>query len=258
MMDISLYFTALGAMLLAAVLFWLLSLAKRDVSIVDSLWALFFIIAALLFFDTDGGLRNWIILGLVLIWGIRLSAFVTLRNWGRPEDHRYQQIRNNNQPHFGMKSLYLIFALQACLAWIIAMPLLAPLNGRGDFALLDMFGMLLWLIGMGFEVTADQQLRHFKQDPANRGKVMNRGLWQYTRHPNYFGEFLIWWGYYCFALSSGAWWSIISPLLMSWLLLRFSGVTLLEKTMSKRPGYAQYMQTTNAFIPGPRHGQAAR
>lgn len=252
-MDIQLYASALLAMMGAGILFWIISLIKQDVSIVDSLWAIFFIIAAWVFIDTESAnARDWLILTLVMLWGIRLSAYITLRNLGHPEDTRYREIRERNQPHFAIKSLYLIFIFQALVAWIVSLPLLPALNAVSTFTPFDVIGILLWVTGMFFEATGDQQLRRFKHDPSNRGKVMDRGLWRYTRHPNYFGEFLIWWGYYCFALSNGGWWSIVSPLLMSLLLLKFSGVALLEKTMSQRPGYAEYMRRTNAFFPGPQ------
>ena len=248
-MNIELYLQALGLMLVAGLVTWLISLVKKDVSIVDSVWSLFFVIAAFVFIDFNTeNVRSWIILALVLVWALRLSAYITLRHRGQPEDKRYQEIRNNNQPYFGIKSLYLIFIFQALVAWVVALPLLPALHITADIGALDILGIGLWLTGMVFEATADQQLWQFKQNPANRGKVLNRGLWKY------FGEFLIWWGYYCFALSNDAWWAIVSPLIMTALLLKFSGVTLLEKSMSKRPGYDEYMKNTNAFFPGPAGG----
>jgi steroid 5-alpha reductase family enzyme len=192
-----------------------------------------------------------LLLGLVSVWALRLSVYITVRNWGHGEDRRYQVIRARNQPHFAAKSLYLIFALQAVLAWIISLPLLGVLLNPGPLGILDFAGAGLWLVGFVFEAGGDWQLARFKADAANQGKVMDRGFWRLTRHPNYFGDFCIWWGFYLLALSAGAWWSCLGPMLMSVLLMRVSGVTLLEKDIGeRRPKYAEYVRRTNAFFPG--------
>ncbi len=248
--------SALYPMLLAAGITWIVSLFKNDVSIVDSLWSIFFIIAAIHYATAADNLstRAWIILLLVSLWGIRLAAHISWRHWGHEEDHRYQQIRNNNQPNFALKSLYIIFCFQALVAWIISIPLFYAINASASLGLLDLLGISLWITGMLFESVADYQLLKFKKNPDNRGKILTSGLWAYSRHPNYFGECLIWWGFFCFAITSGNLLVIISPLLMTFLLLKFSGVHLLEKTMKSRPGYEAYMQRTNAFIPGFKRG----
>lgn len=251
-MAVESYFLALLPMLAAGLLFWLLSLIRDDVSIVDSLWGLFFIIACGWFFISVEQLstRAWIVLILVTIWGTRLSAYITLRKLGQGEDARYRAIRDNYEPGFRYKSLYLIFVFQALVAWIIALPLFHAIDSGSELGVFDFLGITLWCIGMWFESLGDYQLWQFKRRPENRGKIMTEGLWRYTRHPNYFGEFLIWWGYFSFALSDQAYWAILSPLLMTFLLLKFSGVGRLEDSMQHRPGYRQYMQTTNAFLPG--------
>lgn len=253
------YMATLAPMLMAGLTFWLISLAKRDVSIVDSLWSLFFIIASLfIYLQQDSvSLRAQIVALLVVIWAIRLSAYITLRHWGHEEDHRYQTIRANNEPGFAYKSAYLIFGFQAVIAWLVALPLFYAIDSTAPLSYLDWLGISLWLIGMYFETVADYQLWKFKQNPDNKGQIMTQGLWAYTRHPNYFGEFLIWWGYFCFALSVNAYVAVISPILMTFLLLKFSGVGLLENTMKHRPGYEDYMKSTNAFIPGFKHEKAS-
>ena len=137
------------------------------------------------------------------------------------------------------------------LACIFSLPFLGAVSGAAPLGLLDAAGLLLWATGLFFEAVGDWQLARFKADPANRGQVMDRGLWRYTRHPNYFGDFCVWWGFYLLAASAGAWWSIPGPLLMSLLLLKVSGVSLLEKDIGeRRPAYAQYVRRTNAFFPG--------
>jgi steroid 5-alpha reductase family enzyme len=192
------------------------------------------------------------VLWLLAIWAARLAWYITVRNVGKGEDRRYQQIRARNQPGFAWKSLYLVFWLQALLAWLISLPLLGAFASNQPLGPLDYAGVLLWLAGFAFEAVGDWQLGRFKKDPANADQVMNRGLWRFTRHPNYFGEFCIWWGFWLIALSAGAWWTVPGPLVVSWLLLRVSGVVLLEKDIgNRRPLYADYVLKTNAFFPGP-------
>lgn len=248
-------FTNSGAALLAiALVFWFFSLVRNDVSIVDVLWSLMFLISALVYWATvdSTGPRTSLILAMVGFWAIRLSAYIGWRNHGQPEDYRYQEIRANNDPGFRFKSIYIVFGLQAALAWVISMPLLVAISGQTALGWVDLFGVLIWLTGMVFEAVGDLQLSRFRSKPENAGKVLDQGLWRYTRHPNYFGNFLIWWGFYLVALSAGGWWTILSPLLMTVLLLKVSGVALLEKDIStRRPAYQQYIRNTNAFFPGP-------
>jgi steroid 5-alpha reductase family enzyme len=184
-------------------------------------------------------------------WALRLSVYITVRNHGKPEDRRYRSIRENNQPHFWLKSLYIVFLFQGFLAWVIFLPVIAAVNGQTKPWLLDYAGMALWLVGMFFEIVGDYQLARFRRSVTSAKAVMDTGLWRYTRHPNYFGEAVIWWGFYLVALSSGAWWTVFAPLLMTFLLLRVSGVSLLEKDISdRRPDYRGYIKRTNAFFPG--------
>ena len=243
-----------GAALLAvAVVFWLISLLRNDVSIVDSLWSLMFLLAAGVYagLSDDNGPRTIIVLVLVAIWALRLSVYITWRNHGQPEDYRYQEIRANNEPGFRYKSFYIVFVLQALLAWVISLPLAAAISGQAEIGVLDYAGFALWGVGVFFEGLGDLQLSRFRKNPANKGRVLDTGLWRYTRHPNYFGNFTLWWGFYLVALSAGGWWTIVAPLLMTFLLLKVSGVALLEKDISsRRPEYQQYVERTNAFFPG--------
>ncbi len=247
-------FLALAWMAGAGVATWLASLALRNVSIVDSLWAVMITLGAWVYAlaAPQTGPRETLVLLLASLWMIRLSGYITWRNWGHGEDHRYQAIRARNQPHFEFKSLYLVFGLQAALAWIVAWPLLAALAGTQSLGLLDILGAGLWLLGITFEGIADQQLARFKADPANAGRVMDRGLWRFSRHPNYFGEFCVWWGVWLVALAAGGAWTIVSPLLMTVLLLKVSGVALLEQDIGeRRPAYRDYIARTSAFFPWP-------
>jgi steroid 5-alpha reductase family enzyme len=253
--------TALVYMLALGSMVWLMSLPLRNASIVDSFWALFFVTCAAAYgasVDASGA-RTLLVAAMLGVWAVRLSGYITWRNWGHGEDRRYQAIRARNQPHYAIKSLVYVFALQAVLAWIVAMPLLAALGSDAPLGWLDAAGVLIWLAGFLFETVGDWQLARFKADPANAGRVMDRGLWRYTRHPNYFGEALVWWGFWLIAASAGHAWTVFAPIIMTLMLLKVSGVALLEKDLQvRRPAYAAYMERTNAFLPGPPRRPAAK
>jgi steroid 5-alpha reductase family enzyme len=260
MFELSAYLIALAVILTAGTGVWLVSLLKRDVSIVDSLWPMMFLLAAVTYglTLTDTGPRAALVLLLVGIWSLRLFGYISWRNWGEDEDRRYQQIRANNEPNFELKSLFIVFLLQGVIAWIVSLPLLVAIGAGSAPNALDYLGIALWAVGMLFEAGGDYQLARFKSDPDNQGKVMDRGLWRYTRHPNYFGNACIWWGFGLIALATGAWWALLSPVLMTFLLLRVSGVSLLEKDIGeRRPAYADYIARTSAFFPLPPKKAAA-
>lgn len=244
---------ALSVVLIVAVTAWLVSVARQDVSIVDSLWSLMILTSVFAYvgFSDSLGSRTLLVIALVGVWALRLSLYIAVRNHGEPEDRRYQAIRANNQPFFELRSLYIVFLLQGFLAWVISLTAVAAVSGQTPPGPLDYAGVALWLTGMIFEVVGDFQLQRFRKNKTSENEVLDSGLWRYTRHPNYFGEAALWWGIYLIALSAGAWWTVFAPLLMTFLLLRVSGVRLLEKDISeRRPAYRQYISRTNAFIPG--------
>ena len=245
-----------GAALALALATWLASLVQRDVSLVDRMWSLMIAVPAAAYawaLAPAGDARFGAMAGLVVVWAVRLALYVAWRNWGHGEDKRYVAIRARNEPNFALKSVYLIFVLQAVLAWLVSLPLLAAAARPSSWTWLDGVGLALAVVGLAFEAVGDQQLARFKADAENRGAVMDRGLWRWSRHPNYFGEFCVWWGLFAMALAAGGWWSVVSPLVMSGLLLKVSGVALLEKDIGeRRPAYRGYIARTNAFFPGPR------
>ncbi|MEO6117894.1 MAG: DUF1295 domain-containing protein [Methylotenera sp.] len=237
---------------LFALVGWLISLIRDNVTHVDSMWSLFIGMSAytytLLFYELSS--RTILILVLVTIWAVRLCAYLTWRNWSSHEDHRYAAIRKNNEPYFWFTSIYIIFGLQAVLAWIISMPLFGAIESKSALNVWDYMGTLLIALGFIWETLADWQLSTFKAKTSNKGKVLDTGLWRYSRHPNYFGEFCVWWGFYLIAIAGGAWWTIAGPIVMSLLLFKVSGVALLEKDIGeRRPAYAEYIKRTNAFFP---------
>ena len=255
-MDFLNIYLTLGLVVLGLMaLLWLLSLALKNSSIVDIFWGFGFVITAwaAYFLTPDGfALRKALLLALVTIWGLRLTIYILWRNMGKPEDFRYQAWRKEAGPSWWWRSFFKVFLLQGIILWIVAAPLLAAQYSAAPAALtwLDFLALPLWLIGFFFEAVGDWQLARFKANPANKGRVLNTGVWRYTRHPNYFGDAAQWWGFYLVAAAAGAWWTVFSPLLMTTLLMRVSGVTLLEKTLKEeKPGYKEYVETTSEFIP---------
>jgi steroid 5-alpha reductase family enzyme len=250
---ITLWLTALPATLGLALLVWVLATVRRNAGLVDIFWSGFFLVSAVMYAALSPMLeaRALLVLVLVAVWALRLSIYLVVRNWNAPEDHRYRAIRARNEPGFTWKSIYLVFGLQAMLAWLISAPIAASIGSATPIGALDIIAAALALFGIGFETIADAQLARFKADPSNATRVMNSGLWRYTRHPNYFGECCVWWGLFGIALGAGAWWTVFSPVLMTLLLLKVSGVALLEKDIAeRRPAYRDYVARTNAFFPG--------
>lgn len=234
---------------------WLISLIYKNVSIVDSLWGLGFVLIAWLTFGLADGFtgRKILIVLLTTAWGLRLSAHLSWRNWGKGEDSRYGSWRKASGDRFWIVSLFKVFLLQALFLWVIALAIqYAQTSSTPDHLTgLDFLGYTIWLIGFVIESVSDWQLARFKADKTNAGKVMDRGLWAYSRHPNYFGECLIWWGIFLIALSvPQGWWTVASPIVITVVLLKMTGIPLTEKMIvNTRPGYRDYIRRTSAFIP---------
>lgn len=245
---------ALAAVTLLMSLVWVGSVLKRDASIVDVFWGLGFVLAAWIYYLDSGAstLRAHGVPILVSLWGLRLSGYILWRNWGQGEDYRYREMRERNPRTFPLRSLFTVFWLQGALLWAISIPLLAAIRAGAPRSMtwLDGLAVVAFLIGLAFEAGGDWQLARFKGDPANRGRVLDRGFWRYTRHPNYFGDALVWWGFFLFAAAVGAWWTAYSPAVMTGLLMKVSGVALLEKKLREsKPAYRDYIERTNAFFP---------
>ncbi len=252
-------------------LLWLLSIRLRNVSIVDIFWGFGFVLTNGLYFILGHGdpARKLLLLVLVSLWGLRLTIYLAWRNGGKGEDFRYQQFRQDYGPHrYWWISYFQVFLLQGVLMWLISMPLAKGMRGWHDIPqmtyqqwhthnwptaglqLLDYIGIALWAIGFFFESVGDWQLARFKANPDNKGKVMDQGLWRYTRHPNYFGDTAVWWGFGFISLSVGGYWAFLGTLLMTGLIIKVSGVALLERTLkTQKPQYAEYIRKTSAFIP---------
>jgi len=237
---------------------WLLSLVWHDASIVDPVWPLGFVVIAWVTRVVASGhglpARQWIIVAMTTIWGLRLSGYLAWRKHGAPEDPRYQAMRRHWGDRFPLMSLLTVFALQGVLMWIVSLPVqLGQVRDTPDLGVLAFVGIALWLVGVTFETVGDAQLARFKADPASAGQVMDRGLWRYTRHPNYFGDTCVWWGIALVAAETGIGAiGIVGAVVMTVLLVRVSGVPMLERSMAKRrPGYTEYVARTSAFIPRP-------
>ncbi len=234
---------------------WLLSLVLKNASIVDITWGLGFVAVAWSGrIDTDGNAaRQWLLTVLVSVWGVRLAGYLFWRNHGKGEDFRYRAMRKHWGQRFGLISLVTVFALQGTLMWIVSLPVQLGQARATAIGPLAYIGAAVWLIGIGFEAVGDLQLARFKADPSNAGRVMDQGLWRYTRHPNYFGDSLVWWGIALIAAETGTGaWGLIGAAVMTVLLLKVSGVALLEKSLVKRrDGYREYVARTSAFVPLP-------
>lgn len=234
---------------------WLLSVRLRDVSIVDVLWGPGFVLVALVgaIAGSGWGARKGIVVVAVGVWGLRLAAHIFARSRGQAEDYRYRAMRARQGPRFVWLSAITVFGLQGVLLLFIALPLVAATAVPGEPALgpFDIAGLVVFLAGLLCEAIGDAQLARFKAEPANRGKVCEVGLWRYSRHPNYFGDATLWWGFFLLACAvPGGWRTIASPILMTVLLLKVSGVALLERGLaSSKPGYADYVARTSAFVP---------
>lgn len=253
-MTPALVLAGLGATLALMFLAWALSLALRNTGIVDVFWGLAIAgagVAWVLVAPQDAP-RGALAATLAVVWALRLGGHILWRGWGRPEDRRYREIRARNEPGFAVKSLYLVFGLQAVLAWLVAFPLYGAAVSTAPLGALDYAGVALWVFGFGYEAIADAQLAGFqRRGGADRG-VMQAGLWRYSRHPNYFGECVLWWGLWLVAAGGGAWWTAFGPALLTFFLLKVSGVALTEKDIAdRRPEYRDYIRRTSAFFPAP-------
>jgi len=249
-----LYLQGLFLILSLMTTLWLVSILLKNVSIVDMFWGMGFVLLNTFYFiNTEATPAKMILLFLVAIWGIRLSFYLALRNIGKPEDFRYQEFRKKyGENNYWWISFFQTFLLQGLLMWIISMPLLGVNIHSTALSLnyFDYLGILVWIIGFVFEAGGDMQLARFKKKNANTGKVLNTGLWHYTRHPNYFGDAAVWWGFGLFCLSTGSYWLISGSVIMTFLILKVSGVVLLEKSLKdKKPEYVDYIQYTSSFIP---------
>ncbi len=252
---INLFFQTTIIIISILTLLWIISVIIKNASIVDIFWGLGFVIANICFFLMSGEfyLRQILLLALVTIWGLRLSIHLFFRNFGKGEDFRYQEFRRK----YGIKrywwiSYFQVFLLQGFLLMLVSVTLLGTNIGTNSNKLnfLDYLGVVIWIIGFVFEAGGDYQLKRFKSNPANKGKILNIGFWKYTRHPNYFGDTAVWWSFAIFSLASGSFWQIFGTIIMTFLIIKVSGVALLEKSLNdSKPQYRDYIDKTSSFIP---------
>ncbi|MEQ8328848.1 MAG: DUF1295 domain-containing protein [Longimicrobiales bacterium] len=242
-----------GAVLAASTALWIVSVVRKDASIVDPFWAPgFLLVTGVYLARTGGSPRGWLVCALVAVWAVRLGGHLVRRNLAEGEDARYAAWRDEHGPRYWWVSLFTVFWLQASILWVVSAPLLASVAGGGPLDAWAVVGAVVALGGITLEAVADAQLRAFKERPDSAGTVLDSGLWRYSRHPNYFGNAVLWWGLWMVAVGVGAWWTAVGPAVMTLLLLRVSGVTLLERRLTEtRPGYEAYVRRTSAFVPWP-------
>ena len=254
-MDTHTILLSTGIIAICVFLLWLLSVRMKDASIADIWWGPGFAVIAWTTWITtvEPTLRLTILTVIMTTWGIRLSTFMARRNLGHGEDRRYQAMRGGS-PHFWWVSLFKVFFLQGGLQIIVALPVFAVAASQTSLHLWDIVGAIIAFGGIFIEALADHQLKLFKAIPANQGHVMDTGLWGYSRHPNYFGNAVLWLGVGLMGIASGGpLWALMGPIIMWFLLLKVSGVAMLEATITdRRPAYNQYINEVSAFIPWPR------
>lgn len=242
---------------------WSVSLLRRDASIVDIVWGLGFVLVAWAakFVTGASGAGNWLLLLMVTVWGLRLAGYLAKRNLGKGEDFRYKAMRRKHGERFAIVSLYTVFGLQGALMFVVSLPVtMGQRDTSAGAGFVVFLGFVVWAIGIYFEAMGDAQLARFKRDPRNEGQIMDQGLWALTRHPNYFGDALVWWGLAIVGSSQGAGvWAFLGAGVMTVLLVRVSGAAMLDRLLAKRkPGYAEYMARTSGFIPMPRRSAQVR
>lgn len=252
---LTLFLQAALIILVLVTLLWLLSVAIKNVSIVDIFWGMGFVIVNAFYFYAIEvpTTRQILVCFLVSIWGTRLTGYLAWRNIGKGEDYRYQEFRQKFGPNrYWWFSYFQVFLLQGALIMIISLPLLAINTNATEMHLLDYAAIIVWCIGFLFEAGGDYQLVKFKRNPENKGKVLDTGFWKYTRHPNYFGDAAVWTSFGLFCIASGSYWPLIGVVIMILLLLKVSGVALLEESLKEtKPQYKEYMEKTSSFIPRP-------
>lgn len=258
MTEILQLYGAAGAVIMVALtLLWGFSVAIRDASIIDIFWGFGFVLCnfvTLTLIDADVAPRQWLVHALVTLWGLRLSIHLLMRNAGKGEDYRYQRWREQGGPNWWLKTWYRVYLFQGAIMLVVAAPVIVVNQEGSQPALgwLDYIGIVVWLTGFLFEVVGDQQLANFKQDPENRDKVMNRGLWRYTVHPNYFGDATQWWGLWLIVASvPGGFWTFVGPLVMTTVFIKISNGVLERALSRRRPGYDDYIIRTSRFFPMP-------
>jgi steroid 5-alpha reductase family enzyme len=255
MSFLQIWLHALLVIILLMTFLWIVSIIIKNVSIVDLFWGFGFVITSLFyFFNTEGSEpRKIILVALVAIWGLRLSVYLAWRNIGKGEDFRYKEFRKKyGESRYWWISFFQTFLLQGVLMWLISLPLLGAqyFGQNNQTGFFDVAGIAFWLIGFSFEAGGDFQLSNFKADSSNKGKVLDSGFWRYTRHPNYFGDTAVWWGYGLICIAAGSYIPFIGTLLMTALIIKVSGVALLEKTLKEtKPQYKEYIEKTSAFLP---------
>jgi len=246
--------TAAAVVAVLMVATWLLSLPLRNASIVDIAWGLGFVVVAwAVRLAVDGNdARQWLLVAMTSIWGLRLAGYLAWRNHGKGEDFRYRAMRRRWGERFGVVSLATVFGVQGLLMWTVSLPVqLGQVSRTPGLGVLAVTGVVVWAVGLAFEAVGDAQLARFKADPTKVGVVLDTGLWRYTRHPNYFGDACVWWGIALVAAEAGVGAvGLVGAAVMTVLLRRVSGVTLLERSLVKRrAGYEDYVARTSPFVP---------
>ena len=257
MSGLALALTGLGSVVALMTVVWAISVVRRNATLVDGAWGLAFVVLGWTYVVAarDPNARSFLAVALTSAWGLRLSAYLSARAWRSGEDWRYAERRGRVGRPFAFTSLLTIFLPQALAVWGVGVPLAAAVRSGqpGSLGLLDLAGAVVWATGFLIEAVADLQLGRFRARADREGRVLDRGLWRYSRHPNYFGDAVQWWGLGLIGLAAGAWWALLGPLGMTVVLLRVTGVSATDRHLRQSRGsaYEDYMRRTSAFVPLP-------
>jgi steroid 5-alpha reductase family enzyme len=250
--GVSLAWTALAVVLTMAVTFAVALRAGKH-AVIDVTWGLGFVVVAVVsLLVTGASSRGVLVVVMVALWGLRLAGHIYLRSRGHGEDPRYEALMKKAPGSPNAYALQRVYLPQAVILWFVSWAVQAAVTGAEGPGVLAWVGLVVFAVGLFFEAVGDWQLQRFRDDPSSKGKVLDTGLWRYTRHPNYFGDATAWWGIWLVALDAGGWWTVLSPVVMTWLLAKGTGAALLEKDIhNRRPEYVDYVKRTSGFVPLP-------
>lgn len=247
-----------AAVVVAMAVTFAVALRAGKHAVIDVTWGLGFVAVAVVAglhahaADAGDATRRWLAVALVALWGLRLAGHIARRSRGHGEDPRYEALLARAPGSRNAYALQRVYLPQALIMWFVSLPVQAAVVGDGSLGVAAALGVVVFAVGLFFETVGDWQLQRFRDDPSNKGKVLDTGLWRYTRHPNYFGDATVWWGIWLVAVDAGGWWTLLSPVLMTWFLAKGTGAALLEKDIhQRRPEYVDYVRRTSGFVPLP-------
>lgn len=242
--------TIIIAIIIFVHIFFLWAFAKKNFAVIDIGWGLGCLLAVVVaYLHNDSSTKNLLLLGAVVIWGLRLASYILIRSWGKGEDPRYTKFREEWKPHSNLQAYFKVFLFQGVLMGVVTLPATVGMSQNSEMTLINYIGVLIWILGFSLEVYADYYLNWWKSVPSHKGQICKTGPWTLCRFPNYFGEVLLWYGVFLIGFSLSSSWSIIGAIVINLLILKVTGVPLLEEKYLKRQDYREYSSKVPRFIP---------